>query len=290
MSMKKIFLALSFFLLSSVVIHADDTPQEFQGFNLAGYDTTGKKTWDLRGEKADMLGDIVKLTNIVGNAYGDETTNLTAKEGEMNKASGKMHLEKDVVITTDQGAKLTTDSLNWDRDKDLVTTDDKVVITRDNMVATGTGAVGHPSLKGAQLNKDVTVNVDTKSDKNPDGGTVTITSDGPMEVEYEKQRAVFTNNVVALENDRTLKADKMELFFDNETKQIKEMVCTGNVSIIQGQNTSYSEKAVYTAADKRLVLSGSPKLIFYTQGDNSVLKMGDTPKNDTAAQVEPKKE
>ncbi len=275
MSMKKIILALSVFLLSSIVIHAEDAPQEFQGFNLAGYDSTGKKTWDLRGDKADMLGDIVKLTNIVANAYGDEPANLTAKEGEMNRASGKMHLEKDVVITTDQGSKLTTDSLDWERDKDLVSTEDKVVITRDNMVADGTGVVGHPSLKEAQLKKDVTVNIDTKSEKNPDGGTVTISCDGPLEVEYEKQTAVFQNNVVAIENDRTLKADRIDVFFDTQTKQIKEMICTGHVSIIQGENTSYSEKAVYNATDKKLVLSGSPKIVFYTEGENAVMPVGD---------------
>lgn len=266
---RKIFLTLFVLLVNSAVIYAEDAPQQFQGFDLAGYGEGGKKTWDVKGDHADMVGDTVELTDIVANAYGEEKTNLTAQQGTLDKASGKMHLEKDVVITTDQGATLETDSLDWEREKDLVTTPDKVVITKDGMTATGTGAVAHPNLNTAQLNEDITVQLEPKPEDSI-GDVVTITCDGPLEMDYKGQKAVFNDNVIAIQTDRKLMADKMEVSFDAVTKQIQQMTCRGHVSIIQGENTTYSNEAVYNAQDQKLTLSGSPKLIFYTDNKNTL--------------------
>lgn len=266
---RKIFLTLILLFVSSIVIHAEDAPQQFQGFDLAGYGEGGKKTWDVKGDHADIIGDIVKLTDIIANAYGEEQTNLTAKYGTLDRATGKMHLEKDVVVTTDTGAKLTTDSLDWEREKDLVTTPDKVVINQEGMTATGTGAMAHPNLNTAQLNQDITVEVVPKP-QDAMGDVVTITCDGPLEMDYKGQRAVFNQNVIALQTDRKLIADKMEVTFNPDTKQIQDMICTGHVSIIQGENTTYSDKAVYNAQDQKLTLSGSPKLIFYAENKKAL--------------------
>ena len=269
---KKIFLSVVAVLMSGMMLQAEDVSQssnqsqEFQGFNLTGYTDAGQKKWDVQGDRADILGDVVKLTNIVAKAYGEEQVNLTAQEGVLNKVTGKMHLEKDVVITAQNGARLTTDSLDWDREKDLVTTPDEVMIVKEGMTATGTGAVAHPNLNTAQMNEDVTVTMNTEP-KEPDGKIVTITCDGPLEIDYTKQMAIFNDNVVAIETDKKLLADKIEVFFDAQAKQIKEMICTGHVSIIHGENTTYSEKAIYKAGEQKLTLIGQPKLILYMESD-----------------------
>ncbi|HOW34923.1 MAG TPA: LPS export ABC transporter periplasmic protein LptC [Candidatus Omnitrophota bacterium] len=280
---RNITLAFLILLSGGVLIRAEDSSQpaaqqsnqQFQGFDLAGYKDGGQKAWDIKGDRADILGDIIKLTDIVANAYGEEQMNLTAKSGTIDKVSGKMHLQDDVVVTTQTGSKLVTDSLDWEREKNVVTTPDKVVLTREGMKTTGTGAIAHPGLNTAQINENVTVTVDTDP-KKKDSNHVTITCDGPLEVDYATGNAVFNNNVVAIEGERKLTADKMEVFFDKEAKQIKEMICTGHVSISMGQNTSYSEKAIYKAAEQKLLLIGTPKLIFYTQGDDAVLPLTDT--------------
>jgi hypothetical protein len=47
-------------------------------------------------------------------------------------------------------------------------------------------------------------------------------------------------------------------------------VAEGNVKIVRGENVSYSEEAVYTAADRKITLLGRPKLIIYsTEGMNA---------------------
>ena len=246
-------------------------PQQFEGFNLQGYTETGEKSWDVTGATADVQGSQIKLTDVNANHYGDEKVNLTAKNGVVDQTSGQMHLDTDVVITSDQGQQLKTESLDWDRNKDLVTTNDKVQLTTPDqkMEAVGTGAEMQPGAKKAKLNEDVTVKVNTEPDK-AIAKIVTITCDGSLDIDQNKQKAVFHDNVVAVQDDRTLKADKITVVFDAQTKQIKQLICEGNVSIVQGENKTYAEEATYTAADQTLTLKGRPKLILLTNGDKSI--------------------
>lgn len=277
---RRIFIFTFFFgLLLSPDLFAQETGQQFQGFNLEGYTDGGQKAWEVKGTKADVMDNSIKITNVDANQFGEQKMNLKAKEGTIDKASGDMHVENNVVITSDRGSQLKTDSLDWKKTQDLVTTNDRVHIIDRALEATGTGLSAQPGLKTAQMQKDVTVKVNTEPDK-PNGDVVVVTSDGPMEMDQKKNLAVFNKNVVAVQNDRTLKADRMEIYFDQQSQRIKQLVCIGNVYIIQGQNTSQSEKAVYDAAEEKLTLLGRPKLIMVTQGNDGLASLNTKDKKD----------
>ena len=47
------------------------------------------------------------------------------------------------------------------------------------------------------------------------------------------------------------------------SSSINKIVSIGNVRIVRGENTSYSQEAVYTAADKKIVLTGRPQILIY---------------------------
>ena len=91
---------------------------------------------------------------------------------------------------------------------------------------------------------------------------ILVVDDDPVVVKYLV--AIFNDNVIAVDKDRRLMADQMQLFFDQETSKIDQVVCLGNVLIVQGKNASYSDKAVYKAQEKKIILSGRPKLLLYT--------------------------
>lgn len=262
--------------------------QQIAGFSLAGYGDKGKKSWDLAGKTADIFTDEVRLQDVDGNLYGkDEDVNLTAKTGNFNKKDGKVHLEKDVVITTSKGAKLTTDSMDWDRNKQLVTTEDRVNIEKDNMNITATGAHGEPNLKKVALNKDVKVDINPaaqgagKPNELAVKEKITITCDGSLQIDYEKNVATFSKNVLVDRTDSQIYSDIMHLYFSSgkDPKQsdktpglmgnnkIDKIIARGNVRIVRGENTSYSDEATYTASDKKIILSGKPKLVFYSTED-----------------------
>jgi LPS export ABC transporter protein LptC len=298
MILKTFFTFLTFMLLTCNISAQDQKPQEsdqqIMDFSLASFGEKGKKAWDLTGRSADIFSDVVKLKDVIGNLYGkEEDIKLTADKGDFDKAQGKIHLEDNVVITTSTGAKLTTDSLDWDRKNKLVATKDAVNIVRGNMVTTASGAHGEPDLKKVSLEKDVTVNINPDTEgKNKEQNVkkkIVITCDGPLQIDYDKNIATFNNNVNVDTQDAIIQSDIMDVYFGKAGagkdtsgskkvnsdvgstlggsamgSKIDKIVARGNVKITRGENVSYSDEATYNALDKKIILSGKPKLIIYS--------------------------
>jgi LPS export ABC transporter protein LptC len=283
-----VFLISGAFHLYALEHETQDSDQQIRDFSLSGFGEKGKKAWDLSGKSADIFDEVVKLKDVIGNLYGEkENIQLTADKGDFNKVNAKVHLEDNVVITTSSGTKLTTESLDWDRKKQLVSTKDQVNIERENMITEALGAYGQPNLNKVTLEKDVTVNINPATNPNTASGLkdkIIITCDGPLEIDYEKNIATFKNNVKVENKDSSIYSDIMDVYFMASDKsnpkadsnaiimgsKIEKIVSRGNVKIVRGENTSYSDEAVYTAADKKIVLSGKPKLIIYsTEGLNA---------------------
>lgn len=253
---------------------SQETAQQMMDFSLAGYTQKGKKSWEVKGNSADIFSNIVRLTTVTANVYGEEENiNLVADKGSYDKATGKMHLEDNVVITTQSGGKLTTDSLDWDRSSQEVTTNDIVNIEKQNMLAIAKGLVGEPNLKKVYLKDDVRVEIKEEGQlltppntESANKEPTIITCDGPLEIDYEKEIATFNTNVKVDQKEQgEMYADKMVVHFDFKNKKILYIRSTGNVKIVKGENTSYSDEAVYSAADKKMILTGRPRLVIYSE-------------------------
>lgn len=280
-----------------------DSDQQISDFSLAGFNEQGKKSWDLAGKTADIFDTVVKLQDVKGNLFSEnEEIKLTAERGDFDKKEGKVHLEEDVVITTSSGAKLTTDSLDWDRKNQIVNTKDKVNIKKENLLATAQGATGKPNLNKVNLDKDVQVEILPVKQQDEQGekaaNKTIITCDGPLEIDYEKNIATFKNDVKVDNKDILMYSDIMDVYFTKEEKQagaaagqgkaaaetekivpgmnskISRIFARGNVKIIKGENISYSEEATYVAADKKIILTGRPKLVLSSTEDLKVAFSG----------------
>jgi len=262
---------------------SQEAEQQISDFQLSGFGDKGRKSWQLSGKTADIFEDQVKLKDITGDLYGEkEDIRLKADKGDFNKKDGTVHLEDNVLVTTSSGAKLTTDSLDWDRKNNVVRTDDRVNIERENMITQALGAVGQPGLKKVTLEKDVQVNIAAGASKQNalDKNKITITCDGPMEIDYEKNIAVFSNNVKVDRDNTQIYSDRMEVYFIPDEKKgvldknsqdmsgrIEKICAKGNVKIVRGENISYSDEAVYTGENKKITLLGRPRLIIYSSED-----------------------
>lgn len=263
-----------------------ESDQQISEFSLAGYGEGGKKTWEIFGKTADIFSETVKLDNVEGNLYGEkEDVNLTAERGDFNKQDGKVKLEDNVVITTSSGARLTTDYLEWDREAQVVSTEDNVNIERGNTLAAAVGAKGMPDLNKVSLERNV--RLDIKPDEaSGQEEKIVITCDGPLEIEYEKNIASFYNNVKVERADSVIYSDRMDIFFaesnDKSEKEegfmgnkVDKIIARGNVKITRGKNVSYSEEAIYTASDKKIILTGRPKLTIISTGELKDASFGD---------------
>jgi LPS export ABC transporter protein LptC len=289
--------ALNLYAKSEVATTESD--QQISDFSLAGYGERGRKSWDISGKSADIFTEVIKLKDVIGNMYGkEENIKLTADRGDFNKVDGKIHMEQNVIITTSSGTRLTTNSLDWDRKNQLVTTSDPVNIKRADMVVDAIGAKGETNLKKVALEKNIRLDITPaanqekkddqgKKDKDKDAAAqenkIIITCDGPLDIDYEKNIATFNNNVKVERQDSIIYSDKMDVYFISGGKEkkpkeseqtsslmgskIDKIIARGNVKIVRGQNVSYSDEAIYTASDKKITLTGRPKLVIYSTGD-----------------------
>lgn len=284
--------------LYAQAMNTEDPGQQISDFFLSGYGEKGKKSWDLKGRSANIFKDTVKLEGVTGNFYGDsEDVRISADRGDFNKTDGRVRLEQNVVVATSSGAILTTDSLDWDRKAGVVSTADQVNIKRDNIITVAKGAVGEPGLKRLALEKDVKLDIypesKTEDIAKSEKEKIVITCDGSVEISYEKNFATFNKNVKVERGDAVIYSDRMDVFFTpgNKTAQdqalqegsgmiqtigskIEKIVAKGNVKVVQGENISYSDEALYTAADKKIILSGKPKLIIYSEEDSQDAPFG----------------
>ncbi len=217
----------------SAAKNADDmVNHKVLSFNLEGLNERGEKKWDVKGESAEAISENqVKLDNIIASAYGEESEAvITADEGVYDKSKNNVTLEKNVHATI-----MATQGFTGD------------------------------FVEGADKAKDKKKPSGAKGEKPKKSKTI-ITCDGEVQFDYEKNQAYFNKNVKVVSEDGTIDADKITLYLNSDTRRLSEIVADGNVKIVRGDNTSFSQKASYSENDKKVTLSGSPKLILSPEG------------------------
>ncbi len=85
-----------------------------------------------------------------------------------------------------------------------------------------------------------------------------ITSDGPLNADFEKKIAIFKDNVLVKDDQGTINSDKMKVFFAGESNQIERVECYGNVKIKHDKRYSESDEAIYYALENKIILTGDP--------------------------------
>ena len=88
-----------------------------------------------------------------------------------------------------------------------------------------------------------------------------ITSEGPLNVDFEKNIAVFHDNVVIKDPKGEVFADLMKVFFDGDSKEISHIEATGNVIIKVDNKVAKSDQALYKVNDGLLELTGNPRIM-----------------------------
>ena len=250
------------------VLASQEPQQEILGFNLSGFSEKGKSAWKILANSANIFASQIKLNQFVGKIYDQEQIDITADKGNFDKLGNKVHLEDDVVVTTESGTRLSTDYLDWDRKSCQVSTQAAVDIKRDNIVISGLGIKADTNLKSVDLERDISVNIENKKN------TIVITCLGPLSIDYVKKLAVFHEQVSVDDGQFQISADLMEVSFESaddsvdsvttDMSRIKDIVARGNVKIIRFGNSSFSDEAFYNAATGVITLTGRPRLVIFS--------------------------
>ncbi|MDD5217916.1 MAG: LPS export ABC transporter periplasmic protein LptC [Candidatus Omnitrophica bacterium] len=237
-------------------------------FSFTKYTSDGEKEIEIEGDSANILSRTVELMNVVAKAYASETpVTITADEGSYDKVENKVHLKKNVVATTEDGARLLTEKLDIHPETKLLETQEQAEVKKDNINIEGKGAQGDSRLKQVRFNKNVTVVVQD-TEKQMQTPTV-ITCDGPLNIDYDKNIAYFKDNVVAEDERGKLNADAMDVYYNKESRRVSKIICRGNVVIENPDgNKTYSDNVVYLAEEGRIILGGDTEALYQGQGKN----------------------
>ncbi len=244
--------------------------QKVYYFSFSKYNPKGGKEIEIEGDSANILGETVDLLNVVAKAYADETpVTITADRGNYQKKTNMMHIEQNVVATTQDGTRMTTDKLDIYPDKHVMENDVQTVVRKNNINVDGIGARGDTNLKRVKFNKNVTVVVqpDKKSGEEP----TVITCDGPLEIDYNRNIAYFKKNVVAKDHRGTLYSDAMDVYYSKTTKKVSKIIAIGNVVIENPDgNKTYSDNVIYLADEGRVILGGDTEALYAGGPQNSL--------------------
>jgi LPS export ABC transporter protein LptC len=245
-----------------------ETTHKLYSFSFSKYTPNGEKEIEIEGDSANILEKTVSLMNVVAKAYAEETpVTLTADTGNYDKAMNRVHLKKNVVATTENGTRLLTEELQILPSEHVMETDVDAQVKKDNINVQGTGARGDSNLKKVKFKKNVTVIVQDPNDKAQ--GPTTITCDGPLIVDYDKNIAHFQDNVVALDARGKLAADKMDVYYNRVSKKVSKIVALGSVVIENPDgNKTYSDSVIYLAEEGRIILGGDIEAL-YNEGDKT---------------------
>ncbi|MFH1335628.1 MAG: LPS export ABC transporter periplasmic protein LptC, partial [Candidatus Zixiibacteriota bacterium] len=143
-----IFLLLSFFACSNEEtkspapqVNAPDQVMENSTITFSDKGINSAIIWAKYIEVFEKL-DLKKARQVRIDFYdkdGVHTSVLVADSGRIQERKHKFEALGHVVVTTDDGVKLTTQSLRWDPDINRIVTDDFVTITKDKNVISGYG-------------------------------------------------------------------------------------------------------------------------------------------------------
>jgi outer membrane protein assembly factor BamD len=95
---------------------------------------------------------------------------------------------------------------------------------------------------------------------------IDISSD-QVETYTKENRVIFKGSVIARQKDMTIYADSIEAITVNEGKGIERIIASGNVKIQQGPRVANCQRAVFHNLDRRVLLTGDPKV---WEGENMV--------------------
>jgi len=100
-----------------------------------------------------------------------------------------------------------------------------------------------------------------------EGKEIVITSVS-LEVDSQKNSALFEGSVVAKFDNLTIYSDSMKVTYSNANKEIAEVHAIGNVRVQSEGKAIFSDEAEYISEEEKIVFTGNPKV---AEGENVII-------------------
>ena len=128
----------------------------------------GRPQWTLYARDASIFNarDLVVAKRVKVDFFDDKgkrSSELTADQGELNKQSRHMKARGHVVLETAEGARMTTEAMEFDNATSLITSDQLVRVERGGDVLSGTGFQSDQDLRHFEFKSKVTATVRSRA-------------------------------------------------------------------------------------------------------------------------------
>jgi LPS export ABC transporter protein LptC len=145
---------------SKAPAHAVDVPDQIIENSTITFSEEGVRSATIFAQYVAVYEklDLKKAKKLHVDFYGEDggqTSVLLADSGVIREGKQKVEALGNVVVTTQQGVKLVTESLRWDPQTAKIVTDDFVTITKGQDVITGYGLEADQELKHFVIKRKV---------------------------------------------------------------------------------------------------------------------------------------
>ena len=234
------------------------SPQRvIKDFHLLGFDKNGNRNYELWAQRAEIFEKKVKMHKITANLYGEKTVFIKAEKAFLDEDAQNLKLEKNVNITSEDKLLL-TQSLDWDIKENKAKTSSEVEIKEPEFTIKATGLEADLNNKKTILKNKVSLSFKKRV-------FTSVSCQGPMEIDYKNNIAILYNKVKVDDTEGQIFSDKMEVYFDPESKKIKKIRALGNVKIVRKDSVTYAKEAEFDVNSKKLTLKGNPRLLIISE-------------------------
>ena len=116
------------------------TVMEYEG-NVISEEKNGVKVWELTADRIvmDSTTQMAEIENVKGKFFQEDgkVLEITGKSGSYNQQTKDVHVEGEVVVIDGDGAKLTSENLDWKGSEEKITATKDVKIFREDIRAYG---------------------------------------------------------------------------------------------------------------------------------------------------------
>ena len=88
-----------------------------------------------------------------------------------------------------------------------------------------------------------------------------------LDVDQKTNTAIFTGDVLIIQGEMRLAADRVLVVYRKETQGISQLEATGNVTVVSGEDAAESQYADYRVDEGVIEMTGD---VLLTQGQNAL--------------------
>jgi LPS export ABC transporter protein LptC len=118
-----------------------------------------RKEWELEADTTEVFNQekttLLQCVKLKFYPKNQKELTVLAKNGKFNNETKNMEVYGDVVVSSEEGYSLKTDSLKWVSNKRVIETDDPVVITNRGLKIKGKGLFSEIDKHSLMIKSDV---------------------------------------------------------------------------------------------------------------------------------------